>query len=158
MAYEGDVSSWYPIDTSQRKRKVDLATKRAIIEGFSKGKGYKVLSEEFGIKKASVQNIIQNKTAILGAIDGGTEAKRARLKAGRHENLERALGQWLKQTRAQNVPVGEAQRALRLVRQYVEKNFANPQLLRQSDALDEAFWQDGQKKGSRALSVISSSR
>uniref|UniRef100_A0A915CNN5 Uncharacterized protein n=1 Tax=Ditylenchus dipsaci TaxID=166011 RepID=A0A915CNN5_9BILA len=40
----------------------------------------------------------------------------------------------------------EAQRALRLVRQYVEKNFANPQLLRQSDALDEAFWQDGQKK------------
>uniref|UniRef100_A0A915E3Q8 BED-type domain-containing protein n=1 Tax=Ditylenchus dipsaci TaxID=166011 RepID=A0A915E3Q8_9BILA len=40
----------------------------------------------------------------------------------------------------------EAQRALRLVRQYVENNFANPELLRQSDALDTAFWQDGQKQ------------
>uniref|UniRef100_A0A915E9V7 HTH psq-type domain-containing protein n=1 Tax=Ditylenchus dipsaci TaxID=166011 RepID=A0A915E9V7_9BILA len=69
-----------------KKRKIALATKRAIIEGFSEGKSYKVLSEEFGLKKASVQSIIQNKTAILGAIDGGTEAKRARLKAGRHEN------------------------------------------------------------------------
>uniref|UniRef100_A0A915DBG9 HTH psq-type domain-containing protein n=1 Tax=Ditylenchus dipsaci TaxID=166011 RepID=A0A915DBG9_9BILA len=196
-----------PMDTSRRKKKIDLATKRAIIKRSSEGKSYKVLSEEFGLKKASVQSIIQNKTAILGAIDGGTEAKRARLKTGRHGNLEQALDDELLElwnglrlqgeigdgvelanylnldsdlatdgvlsldelaedvlttegnqsaadidvdsdVEMEEAPITrlEAQRALRLVRQYVENNFANPELLRQSDALDEAFWQDGQRK------------
>jgi hypothetical protein len=40
----------------------------------------------------------------------------------------------------------EAQSALNLVRRYVEKNFADADILKHSDALDEAFYQERKQK------------
>ena len=48
----------------------------------------------------------------------------------------------------------EAQSALNLVRRFVEKNFADPAILKSSDLLDEAFYQ--YRKNNEKQSVITS--
>ena len=89
---------------SSKRQRIDLATKKVVIEASAR-KSYNELAKEFGIPKTSVRNILQNKSAVLSAIDGGSEGKRARLTTGKHEKMEAALVQWHKQVRSQNVSV-----------------------------------------------------
>lgn len=86
----------------KKRRVITLDMKKDIVEASSK-KNLTNLSKQFGLPCSTVQSILKQKQGILSAVDEGGEAKRARLKKVKSENLEKALLQWFKSARSENV-------------------------------------------------------
>lgn len=87
----------------KKRRVITLQEKKKIIETSEEGKSMAEVGKQFGLSKATVQTILRDKPAIIGAINEGGEAKRARLTAVKHEDLEEAVLRWCKLVRSQNV-------------------------------------------------------
>uniref|UniRef100_A0A914UKF2 HTH CENPB-type domain-containing protein n=1 Tax=Plectus sambesii TaxID=2011161 RepID=A0A914UKF2_9BILA len=90
----------------QKKRSaVTLDVKKAIIEAAAKNNSQTQLAKQFTIPRTTINDILRKKDAILKAIDGGGESKRARIKTGKYSDLEQALLCWIKTVRSENVPI-----------------------------------------------------
>ena len=85
------------MSTPRKRRAIPLAKKKAIIESAKTESNNKKLAERFGLALCTLRGILKEREAILGAIDSGSESKRIRLKAGKHEQIEEALIVWFKQ-------------------------------------------------------------
>lgn len=93
------------MNNPKKRRAISLAEKKTIIEAAETESNKTKLAERFGIKLGTLCGILKEKEVILEAIDGGSQAKRVHLKAGKHNQLEEALIIWHKQVRSNNVPV-----------------------------------------------------
>ena len=81
---------------SNKKRQViTLDVKKKIIEASATEK-LTSFSKQFGFACSTIKTILNNKAAILSSLDGGGEAKRARMTKARHEDLEEAVLSWFK--------------------------------------------------------------
>lgn len=90
---------------SKKRRVITLEEKKKVIETSEEGKSMAAVGKHFGLSKGTVQSILSSKAEILKAIDEGGEAKRAHLKAAKHEDVEEAVLRWVMSVRSQNVAV-----------------------------------------------------
>jgi len=92
---------------NKRKRQtITLAEKHAIIEASETKKTAQLVthfSDKY--KYTTIDTILKNKDKILKAIDDGAGGKRAKLRGGKHSDLEESLLKWLKDVRSENVAV-----------------------------------------------------
>lgn len=89
--------------TPKRKRQqISVETKKQIIDA-SATKSYNDLATDFKLSKSTISTIVKDKETILAAIDGGTKAKRKRLRTAKDTDLEAAVLTWFQQVRSQNV-------------------------------------------------------
>ena len=93
------------MSTPKKRSAVTLSVKKTIIEAAAKNNNKTVLAKQFNIPRTTVNEILKNKETILEAIKHGGSAKRARLKMGKHAEMEEALVLWIKQVRSQNLPI-----------------------------------------------------
>uniref|UniRef100_A0A914VZL2 HTH CENPB-type domain-containing protein n=1 Tax=Plectus sambesii TaxID=2011161 RepID=A0A914VZL2_9BILA len=93
------------MNTPKKRSAVTLDVKKAIFEAAAKNNNQTQLAKQFSIPRSTIKDILSRKDAILEAIDGGGESKRARIKTGKYEDLEQALLRWIKTVRSENVPV-----------------------------------------------------
>uniref|UniRef100_A0A915DV58 HTH psq-type domain-containing protein n=1 Tax=Ditylenchus dipsaci TaxID=166011 RepID=A0A915DV58_9BILA len=77
-------------------KKRTLEQKKAILDAAAKNSNRSALAKQFGAPRTTINDIVSQKQSILGAIDGGSEAKRARLTSGKHQQMEEALIRWHK--------------------------------------------------------------
>uniref|UniRef100_A0A915E6V4 HTH CENPB-type domain-containing protein n=1 Tax=Ditylenchus dipsaci TaxID=166011 RepID=A0A915E6V4_9BILA len=59
----------------------------------------------FKMPLTTVCRILKEKESVIEAFESGSQAKRIRLKTGKHEQIEEAVVTWLKQIRSQNIPI-----------------------------------------------------
>ncbi len=90
--------------STRKKKAVLLEVKKQIIYA-SANRNNSELEKDFGVPRPTIINIMNNKEEILKAIDEGGSAKRARLKKGKHEEMEEALVIWIKKVLNQNINV-----------------------------------------------------
>ena len=74
--------------TPKKRRALTLEEKKAVIEAAKGESNQTKLAKRFDIPRGTLQGILNNKEAILQAIDDGSKAKRARLTTGKNENLD----------------------------------------------------------------------
>lgn len=92
----------------KRKRQtITLTEKQAIIKASETKPKTSDLVDHFSnkYKESTIRTIIKDKDKIQEAIDEGAGGKRAKLRGGKHSNMEEALLKWLKDVRSENVAV-----------------------------------------------------
>ena len=77
--------------TPKKRSAVTLDKKKETIEAAATNNNKSELAKNFNIPRTTIRDILNDKEAILEAIDGGGSGKRARLKSGKNEEIEEAL-------------------------------------------------------------------
>jgi acyl-CoA hydrolase len=98
-----------------------------LIKDVDSGVKKKDVAIKYGVPKNTVSTILKNKEKVIKAIEEGTVSQNCkRLKKGTFENVDRAVVDWFKATRSQNIPVSGAlikEKALELAGRLRENNF-----------------------------------
>src|SRR5689334_839124 len=90
--------------TTKKGRVITLDVKRRIIDA-SVGKKSEELEKQFNIPASTIRNILSSKETIRKAVDEGGKAKRIHIKSAKHEDLEKALLQWFKAAKSENIDI-----------------------------------------------------
>ena len=93
------------MSTPKKRRVISLVEKKAIIEAAENDGNQTKLAKQFNMPRSTVIRILNEKETVLEAINDGSQAKRAHIKMGKHEQMEEAIIVWHKQIRSQNVPI-----------------------------------------------------
>ncbi|KAI1695340.1 homeodomain-like domain-containing protein [Ditylenchus destructor] len=97
------------MSTEKKRQAITLETKKQIIHAKEKEKKTTAeLAAEFGVSERTIRDILSKKEAILNAIDGGSDPKRARLQKPKFEDIDDSLHSWTKFARSQNADITEA--------------------------------------------------
>ena len=79
---------------------IDLKKKLAVIEAWDKmeDKNKTKLAQQFGFKNyKNIDRILENRHKYLAAAENGIQAKRSRLRSGKHDQMEEVLIRWIKE-------------------------------------------------------------
>jgi hypothetical protein len=85
---------------------LSIQDKFNLIKDVDSGFKKKDIAIKYGVPKSTVSTILKNKERVIKAIKEGTVSQNCkRLKKGTFENVDRAVVDWLKATRSQNILV-----------------------------------------------------
>lgn len=91
---------------SQKKRKsIDLATKKEILEASKEEPKISELVKRFGLHPNTISGILKSREKIENAIEVETPSKRARLRGPKHEDVELSVLQWFKNARSHQISI-----------------------------------------------------
>jgi hypothetical protein len=88
---------------------LSIQDKFNLIKDVDSGFKKKDIAIKYGVPKSTVSTILKNKKKVIKAIEEGTVSQNCkRLKKGTFENVDRAVDDWFKATRSQNILVSGA--------------------------------------------------
>jgi predicted nucleotidyltransferase len=88
---------------------LSIQDKFNLIKDVDSGFKKKDIAIRYGVPKSTVSTILKNKERVIKAIKEGTVSQNCkRLKKGTFENVDRAVVDWFKATRSQNILVSGA--------------------------------------------------
>jgi hypothetical protein len=88
---------------------LSIQDKFNLIKDVDSGFKKKDIAIKYGVPKSTVSTILKNKKKVIKAIEEGTVSQNCkRLKKGTLENVDRAVDDWFKATRSQNILVSGA--------------------------------------------------
>jgi hypothetical protein len=88
---------------------LSIQDKFNLIKDVDSGFKKKDIAIKYGVPKSTVSTILKNKEKVIKAIEEGTVSQNCKkLKKGTFENVDRAVVDWFKATRSQNILVSGA--------------------------------------------------
>lgn len=85
---------------------LSLDEKFKLIKEVESGSKKKDVAVKYGVPASTVSTILKNKETIVTAIEnGGVSGSSKRLKKPTYENVDKAVLEWFKLTRRQNLPI-----------------------------------------------------
>lgn len=104
-----------------------IDVKYKLIKEVENGLRNKDAAEKYGIPPNTVSTILKKKESIINAVEGGNSSGTAkRLKKPTYENVDKAIIDWFKSIRNQNLPVSGGlikEKALEFARKLGYQNF-----------------------------------
>jgi hypothetical protein len=87
---------------------LSIQDKFNLIKDVDSGFKKKDIAIKYGAPKSTVSTILKNKEKVIKAIEGTVSQNCKRLKEGTFENVDRAVVDWFKATKSQNILVSGA--------------------------------------------------
>jgi hypothetical protein len=89
--------------TKRKQTAISLETKMHILEAAKTETNQTKLATQFDLPRTTIRGILEKKDVLEAAVDAGGEAKRKRLTAARHPELDSTLLTWAKLARSKNI-------------------------------------------------------
>lgn len=106
---------------------LSIDEKFRLIKEVESGARKKDIAVKYGVPANTVSTILKNKQTIITAIEyGGASGSSKRLKKPTYENVDKAILEWFKSARRQNLPISGRlikEKALEFSRQLGQPNF-----------------------------------
>ena len=96
------------MSTSQKKKRTSIEDKFKALQEIESGQPKSLVAQKYNVPRNTISTWLlpANKEKIMAAFSSGTiSLKRKNVKAGKHENLDKAVFKWFMSARSNNIPV-----------------------------------------------------
>lgn len=96
------------MSTSQKKKRTSIKDKFKALQEIESGQPKSLVAQKYNVPRNTISTWLlpANKEKIMAAFSSGTiSLKRKNLKAGKHDNLDKAVFKWFMSARSNNIPV-----------------------------------------------------